>query len=169
MLVRSALVVLFAVSSLSAQTAAASLSGYVTDPSGAVVTNAAVQVVNEETNVSQTTRSNDSGLYSFPSLPPGHYRMSVKAAGFKEFVKTSLILHVGDTVSEDFRMEVGATSESVTVSAEALAVNTEDPTVATVGDRQAVEDSPLARRRFQGLSALSPGVATVAVGSGAST
>lgn len=169
LLARCSLVVLPAlvmsvVSPLSAQTAAASLSGSVTDPSGAVVTDAAVQVVNEETNVSQTTRTNESGLYSFPSLPPGHYRISVKAPGFKEFVKTGLILHVRDTVSQDFRMEVGAVSESVTVSAEALVVNTEDATVGTVVERQVVENMPLNGRSFQGLITLSPGVATVAVG-----
>ena len=67
------------VSPLSAQTGTASLSGVVTDPSAGVVVNAVVQVVNVETNVPQTTRTNESGLYSFPGLPPGHYRMSVKA------------------------------------------------------------------------------------------
>src|SRR6267143_6827010 len=92
-----------AVSPLSAQTGTASLSGIVTDPSAAVVVNAIVQVVNVETKVSQTTHTNESGIYSFPNLPPAGYRVSVKAPGFKEFVESGVILHVRDTVSLNFK------------------------------------------------------------------
>ena len=75
-----------------------------------------------------------------------------------------MILHVGDTVSQNFTMEIGATTESVTVSAEAVPVNTEDATVGTVVERQVVENMPLNGRSFQGLITLSPGVATVTAG-----
>src|SRR5438874_9691871 len=70
---------------LSAQTGTASLSGIVTDASEARIVNAVVQAVNVDINVSQTTHSNESGFYSFPSLPPAQYRVWVKAPGFKEF------------------------------------------------------------------------------------
>lgn len=150
------------------QTNTASLSGTVIDPSAAVLVGAEVQVVNVDTNVSQTMRTNHAGLYSFANLAPGRYRISVKAAGFKEFVKSDVILHVGDTVAQSFRMEVGSAAESVTVSAEALLVNTEDATVGTVVEHQVVENMPLNGRSFQGLITLSPGVAAVSVPSGGS-
>src|SRR5205085_10017322 len=123
---------LFAGSILFAQSDSASISGTLTDPSGAVVVGASVQVVNADTNVSQTTRSNQSGLYLFPNLPPGHYRMSVKHPGFKESVQPSLTLHVQDAVSQNFNMQVGGATESVTVMAEAQAVNLEDASVGAV-------------------------------------
>src|SRR5437763_8809884 len=117
---------------LLAQSAAATLSGTVTDPSDAVVTAATVQLVNTETNVTQTTFTNHAGLYSFASVPPGSYRISVKQRGFKESVMTNLVLHVGDTVAQNFAMELGATTESVSVSGEAVPVNTEDASLGAV-------------------------------------
>ncbi|MBI3208228.1 MAG: TonB-dependent receptor, partial [Candidatus Solibacter usitatus] len=145
-----------------AQVDSAALSGTVTDPSGAIITNAAVQAANQNTNITQTTRTNSVGLYSFPRLSPGLYRMSIKHGGFKEFVETDLVLHVGDTVSRNFKMELGSSSETVTVSASAVLVNTEDASVGTVVERQVLENMPLNGRSFQGLITLSPGVATVA-------
>ena len=154
---------------LLAQSDSATLSGTVTDPSGAVVSNANVQAVNEDTNVAQNTRTNSVGLYSFPHLAPGRYRISVKSTGFKELVKTGVVFHVGDTVSENFRMEIGSASDTVSVTAEAPLVNTEDATVGTVVERQVVENMPLNGRSFQGLITLSPGVTTIAVGSGSAS
>ena len=75
---------------LLAQTETATLSGYVTDPDGKVLAHADVQVVNVETNIAQTTQTNDVGLYLFPNLHPGKYRISVKSPGFKEYVKQDL-------------------------------------------------------------------------------
>src|SRR5438128_1672139 len=91
---------------LLAQTAAASLSGIVTDPSDAVVASAAVKLVNLDTNVAQTTLTNATGLYSFPSVPPGRYRVSANQRGFKESVKPDLVLYVGDAVSQNFALEI---------------------------------------------------------------
>ena len=145
-----------------AQADSATLSGTVTDPSGAIIANAAVEATNPDTNITQATRTNSVGLYSFPRLAPGRYRISVKSTGFKEFVETDLGLHVGDTVSLNFKMELGSSSESVSVAANAVLVNTEDATVGTVVERQVVENMPLNGRSFQGLITLTPGVATVA-------
>lgn len=154
---------------LVAQTSTAALSGVVTDPTGAVVVNASVDIVNTDTNVSQTTATNNSGVYSFPTLTPAHYRISVKAPGFKEAVATGVTLHVGDTVSQNFHLELGAATESVSIEATPVLINTEDATVGTVIEHNVVENMPLNGRSFQGLISLSPGVATVAVGSGGST
>ncbi len=150
--------------SLFAQVGTATLSGTVTDPSGAVVVNAEVQAVNTGTNFAQITHSNSTGLYVFDSLPPGHYRLTGKSPGFKEVLEQGLILHVQDTVTVNLKMELGSPSESVTVKADALLINTQDATVGTVVERQIVENMPLNGRSFQGLIALSPGVATIAAG-----
>lgn len=152
---------------LFAQSDSATLSGAVTDPSGAVIVNATVEVDNEGTNVAQTTHTNSAGLYSFPNLLPGRYRISVKNAGFKESVRTGVVLHVGDTVSENVRMEIGSSSETVSVAADTVLVNTEDATVSTVIEREVVENMPLNGRSFQGLITLAPGVGTVVAGSSA--
>jgi hypothetical protein len=135
------------------------------DPSGAVVVNAAVEATNEDTNVTQTTHTNSAGLYSFPNLAPGRYRMSAKANGFKEFARTGLVIHVGDTVSQNFPMEIGSASEKISVVADTVLVNTEDATVSTVVERQVIENMPLNGRSFQGLITLSPGVATIVAAS----
>ena len=96
--------------------ASASLSGVITDPSGAVVVGAAVRLTNIDTNVTQATQTNVAGLYAFESIPPGLYNLSTKHAGFKETVRVDLVLHVGDAVSQNLALEVGAVTESVPVS-----------------------------------------------------
>jgi len=149
---------------LFAQADSATLSGVVTDPSGAIVSDATVQVTNEEMNIVQTTRTNSVGLYSFLNLAPGRYRISVKNTGFKELVRTDVVLHVGDAVSQNFKMEIGSSSDSVTVVADTVLVNTEDATVGTVVERQVVANMPLNGRSFQGLITLAPGVSTVIAG-----
>jgi len=148
---------------LLAQSDSANLSGTVSDPSGAVVPNATVQATNEDTNVGQSTRTNSAGLYSFPSLAPGRYRISVKNTGFKESVRTDLTLHVGDTVSENFRMEVGSVTDSATVVAAAPTINTQDASVGTVVEQEFLQSMPLNGRSFQSLITITPGVNTVPV------
>src|SRR6476646_2973618 len=160
----SLLAVLVAGFPLLAQTDSASLTGLVTDPSGAVMLNASVTLVNVDTNISQTTLTNQAGIYHFPSLQPGTYRVTIKNPGFQEIVTQGLVLHVQDAVSKNFKMELGSTTESVTVSATGAAVNTEDGSVGAVIERQVVENMPLNGRSFQGLISLSPGVATVGGG-----
>ncbi len=144
----------------------ASLSGTVTDPSGAAVAGATITVLNVETNVSQSTRTNDVGLYSFPIVPPGTYRLTARSQGFKELVETNLVVHVQDAISQSLKMEIGSTTDTITVSATGVTVNKEDATVGTVIERQVVENMPLNGRSYQGLIGLSPGVATVGAGTG---
>ena len=146
---------------LFAQSDAADLSGTVTDPSGAILNGAAVKAINEDTGLTQVTRTNSAGLFSFSNLLPGRYSVAVKNTGFKELIRIHVVLHVGDTVSQNFALEVGSSSESVSVTADTVLVNTEDATVGTVVERQVIENMPLNGRSFQGLISLSPGVAMV--------
>jgi hypothetical protein len=141
-----------------AQMETATVSGTVMDHTGAVVADAQVQVTNSDTNVTATTSTNGSGIYVVTSLRPGRYRIAVTKVGFKQVVVTDVVLNVQDVVSRNFNLEVGAVSESITVSAGAYNVNTTDATVSTVVDRQFAENLPLNGRSFQTLIQLTPGV-----------
>jgi hypothetical protein len=164
------LVVLAAVwAPLLAQMATATLSGIVSDPTHSVIVNVTVQLSNVDTNVSQTAQTNQAGLYTFASVPPGRYDIAVKHAGFKAAIIKDLILHVGDDVAQNFSLEVGVVTDTITVTGEARPINTENATVGTVVERKVVENMPLNGRSFQGLITLTPGVATVASNGTATT
>lgn len=157
-------VLLFAISvllvlsgSLAAQTESATVSGFVSDSTGAALVGAQVQLTEVQTNIVRTTRTNSAGLYLFPSVKPGEYRLSVANAGFKEAVRQGLVLHVQDIVSQNFKLEVGARSETISVVAEGTNVNTTTASVSTVVDRNLVENLPLNGRTFNTLIQLTPG------------
>jgi hypothetical protein len=142
-----------------AQTSSAALSGTVMDPSGAVVPDVEIIVTNADTNVSVVTKTNGSGIYVVEGLKPGRYRIVVTKKGFKQIAVTDFTLNVQDTVSRNFTLELGATSETVNVSAGGeLNVNTTDASVSTVIDRQFAENLPMNGRSFQALVYLTPGV-----------
>src|SRR5215475_1434742 len=140
-----------------AQTQTASLTGRVTDPSGAVVPNATVRLTIRETQVATEVKTNSAGVYSFPAMTPGPYQLQVQAPGFKEEIIQQLVLHVQDRVSQDISLQVGPTTQSITVSAEVTPLNTQDASVGTVVERQQIENTPLNGRTFQGLITLAPG------------
>ena len=85
-----------------AQTETATVSGRVTDPDGRVVRDVQIQLVNTETNVAATAKTNGEGLYVIPNVHPGVYSLRVTMSGFKEIVKTGLVLHVQDSTEENF-------------------------------------------------------------------
>src|SRR6266481_7630430 len=89
-----------------AQTETATVSGRVTDSQGHVVPEVQIQVVNVDTNIALTTKTNSEGLYVIPNVHPGPYRMLVLRDGFKEIVKTGLTLNVQDVVAENFSLQV---------------------------------------------------------------
>jgi hypothetical protein len=141
-----------------AQTETATVSGRVTDPQGQVVPGVQIQIVNVDTNIVLTTKTNSDGLYVIGSVHPGNYRILVLKDGFKEVVKTGLVLHVQDVVAENFSLQVGSVSQSLTVTADALSINTSDASVSTVIDRNLVENLPMNGRSFNTLIQLTPGV-----------
>src|SRR4029077_11195190 len=104
----------------------ATLVGTVRDSSGSIVPRAKVTVLNTATAfVTETFTANDGGYY-VPYLTPGSYRVAVSAAGFKEFVREGLTLRSAEVPRIDITLELGAVSESVTVSASASLLNTEN-------------------------------------------
>jgi hypothetical protein len=134
------------------------ISGVVYDPSGAIVGDAQIAVVNDATRVEYSTTTNGEGVYVVPNLPPGSYRIQVSKIGFKTLIKPDIVLNVQDALAINFNLPVGAASETVTVNGGAPVVNTTSATVSTVIDHNFVGDLPLNGRSFNTLLQLTPGV-----------
>ena len=151
------------------QSTDATISGIVVDPSGKVIPNAVITILNEETEVRYSASTNEVGLYIAPILPPGQYRVQVYKPGFKTIIKPGIILNVESALSLNFTLPVGAASESITVEAGTSPVNTADASVSTVIDLKFVENIPLNGRSFQDLISMTPGVTTATPQSGGGT
>jgi hypothetical protein len=125
----------------------ATLTGAVTDPNGAVVAGATVKATNAGTNISTDTQTTDAGIYRFPTLPVGIYKIAVEAAGFKAALVENVTLTVGQTVTQDIKLEIGAPTETVTVQSggEQLAQPNES-SVSTLLNRNVWESYPLENR-----------------------
>jgi hypothetical protein len=148
-----------------AQTETATISGLVTDESGAVMPGAEVKLQSVERGTLQTTTTNNAGIYVFATVPPGQYQIRVGKTGFKQVDFLGVIVNVQDHIEQNFRLQVGSVTESVTVEANGVTINTTDAAVSTVIDRQFVENIPLNGRSLQSLIALTPGVLTIPGGS----
>ena len=140
----------------------ASLSGTVTDASGAVVSGATVTATNIDTGVASTQSTNAQGFYSFPELPPGKYTIDVQQAGFKQYTQKDLVLEVNNALTIDVALQVGATTEKIEVSATALHVDTETTQMGEVITGKEMTDVPLVSRSYTDLLALQPGVISTA-------
>ncbi|HET8549217.1 MAG TPA: carboxypeptidase regulatory-like domain-containing protein, partial [Bryobacteraceae bacterium] len=117
--------------------------GTVTDQSGSLVPNVKVTVVNTETNATYETVTNEVGQYRVPNLPIGTYRLTFESSGFKAHVREGVTLNIAAVTRIDAVMQVGATSESIEVTAEAPLLQTETPEVGTVLNTRQVVDLPL--------------------------
>ncbi len=141
-----------------AQSTNAALGGQITDQQGRAVPGVSIILTNLNTGITYDAKTNEDGIYNAPNLPPGIYRANVTKDGFKSVVKSDVELHVQDVASINFQLQVGSVSETVTVEAGALVIDTTDATVSTVVDRQFAENLPLNGRSFQTLIELTPGV-----------
>src|SRR6266849_7702341 len=142
------------------QTETATVSGLVTDRTAAAVSGAEVRLQSVERGTITTTTTNDAGIYVFPSVQPGPYQISIQKQGFKQVDLVGLIVNVQDHIEQNFRLEVGSVTESVTVEAAASMINTTGGSVSTVVDQTYVKNMPLNGRSFQDLILLTPGVVT---------
>ena len=143
---------------LSAQTTTATVTGFITDSTGAKLPGAKVTLTNTATGVTATATTDDAGLYRVSGLLAGSYKETVTAPGFKAAVRTGLDLHLEDQISLDYTLEIGASTESVTVSTTANVLENVAPTVSEVIEGRQVEDTPLNGRNTFNLIALTPGV-----------
>jgi hypothetical protein len=132
----------------------ASLSGRISDNSQLAVPGATISVTAQETELKRSTRSNDSGLYSLPGLPPGNYDITVEANEFDSQKRKNILLEVAQQAQIDFTVEVGRISQVVTVSGGADTLQISDASVSTVVDRQLTDNMPLNGRSFQNLITL---------------
>jgi hypothetical protein len=143
-----------------AQTITGTITGTVTDPSGAVVPNVTVKATNESTNTVNTTASNESGVYNLLFLQPGRYSISAEAQGFKTSTAGPIQLEVNQVARMDLQMQVGATSETVEVTAAAPVLQTETASTGETISSNISTAIPLRGRNFAQLTLLVPGVVT---------
>ena len=142
------------------------ISGTVVDPSAAGVPNSVVTVTNTATNAIRTAETNQQGLYTFQSVPPGFYSVKVEHTGFKTASSTNIEVQVQQTLRLDFTLQVGQVSESVEVSATAALLQSENATVGTVVETKSITELPLNGRQYLNLVTLSPNVSNLAPPSG---
>src|ERR1700689_3580466 len=114
-----------------AQAGGGSMVGTVHDPAGAVVPNATVTITNTDTNSNYPVSTNGDGRFLYPQLPVGNYKVTVSAPGFKEAVQAGITVSIGTTSNLDIALQVGQTSQSVVVTANAQQIQTESSDVGT--------------------------------------
>jgi Carboxypeptidase regulatory-like domain/TonB-dependent Receptor Plug Domain len=144
-----------------AQGAGATLTGTVTDRSGAVIPKAEISVKNAATGVTRSSETNSAGLYTAPGLPPGNYAVSVTAAGFSTALRTNVTLTVGAQQVLDFTMQVGQVSQNVEVTEEAPSIDLASSTISGSVDQRSVVGLPLNGRSWSDLATLQPGVSSI--------
>ncbi len=141
-----------------AQGGTSRLTGVVTDSNGAALEGAKVTATNEATGVSVTQVTTSGGIYSFASINPGKYTVTVEQSGFKKNVRTNNIVQVDTPSSVDIVLQVGNVSETVTVQADGIAVQPNTATIGNVVDQRTIETLPLNGRNPLTLVLLEPGV-----------
>ena len=134
------------------------VTGTVLDASGAAMPNTAVTALNTGTGVSKTVVSNSSGVYEFPTLPPGNYTLSATQKGFREFVLSGLTLRTGDHVEQNIKLEVGAATETVQVAATAEGVQYLTASQGGLVNTTRIADLPVASSNAMYFVATQPGV-----------
>jgi hypothetical protein len=137
------------------------IQGAVSDAAGALVAGASVTVVNDSTGYTRDTTSGTDGSYAFTELPPGHYHVTVKKEGFKAETQKDVELHVGSTVVLNVKLTVGSVSESLTIEANPIAVETTTAALGNITEGAQVRELPLNGLNFIGLALLVPGASTM--------
>jgi hypothetical protein len=151
--------------SLSAQTAG-TISGHVSDATGASVPDANVVLKNLGTSSERTTLTTGSGDYTFTEVPVGVYSITTTHAGFKTAAGNNVQVQVQQSVRLDFTLEVGAVTQSVEVEATGVLLQADNATLGTVVENKAVNELPLNGRNYLSLVALSSNVNTLSPASG---
>jgi len=139
----------------------ATISGTVTDSSGAAVSGAKVGVKNAGTDITQTTSTDAQGRYSVPELPVGDYQVQAAASGFQNVVHTGITLTVGAQSVVDFSLPVGQAQQTVTVEGQVSQVETSSASVGNVVEPTQMRELPLNGRNYESLLTLIPGVTPV--------
>src|SRR5947209_2513986 len=138
-----------------------SISGTITDPSGAVVPGAEVLAADVDKGFTYKGTTDDAGHYVLRSIPPGNYSITVKVQNFESQRKSGIVIAVNQNAGVDFTLKVGAASQTIEVQAQHVELQTEDATTGQVVDRKFINDLPLVGRDFLNLTYLAPGITDV--------
>ena len=144
-----------------AQVSTGTILGSVVDPSGALVPGATVMVTNLATNISHSTATNSSGLFTVPNLAAGNYRVDVSAQGFTSETANDVTLDVGEEQAVNFQLKVGTTTEKIVVVGAAPEVDLSSSIVMPVVNEKTIVELPLNGRDWASLANLQPGVNAV--------
>jgi Carboxypeptidase regulatory-like domain len=147
--------------SASAQVQFAQLAGTVLDPSNAAIAGAKVTVTNSATGESFSATTNSTGNYAVKEVPPGAYKVTVEAPGFKTVTNNGITADAGTIAHVDFKLQIGKTSEVVEVTGEASAVNIDDSKLSTTVSSTQISNLPLNGRNVYDLMQLAPGAVNV--------
>jgi hypothetical protein len=143
------------------QATTGTVQGIVTDPNGAVVSGATINLKNDATGFERTVTSNSEGFFSAPLLPLGRYRVTTDAGGFSRSILENVDVTIGQTLSLNIGMKVGSVTDTVDVSAEGDAVDIARTELSTQINQRSVENLPINRRDFSRFALLTPGVSIV--------
>ena len=138
----------------------ATLTGSVTDPTGAVVPSATVQIVNTATQVTKEAATDTQGRFLFSFLQPGSYQLNVSATGFNTYHQTGITLNVNAPATVNVRLAVQSASAEVTVNSNAEMIDTESGALHQIVGQQYLENLPLNGRNAATLVTMAPGVVT---------
>ena len=138
--------------------ASGDLKGTVTDPSGAVVTNATVTATDVAKGIKHTVATDNNGQYRLTGLPPASYSVSVSKSGFQPEVAKNVVVNIGQTSTVDFPMKVSQVSEQIEVTTEPPVVETERGAQANVVSEQTIRELPINRRDYLTFTLLAPAV-----------
>jgi hypothetical protein len=154
------LLAVFAGATLRAQDISGTISGTVLDGTGAAVSGATVTVTNTDKDEKHVTHSNDHGEYTVPNLLVGHYTVTVEATNFKKSEQNEIMLNVHDQLGINFKLELGSATQTVTVNAGELHLETQTATQQGLVAPKEIHELPLNTRNFVQLVTLMPGVSS---------
>jgi hypothetical protein len=157
---RALIVLLLALTASFAQIGTSTITGRLTDPSGAVIPNVTVTVVNTATNFTSSTTSNAEGIYRVLSLQPGNYRITFEGAGFVKAVSENVELRTGDVLAIDATLKVGNVAETIEVKSTNALLETETSATGSIVSGNVLYDMPLYQRFVNSTLNVVPGLTT---------
>jgi len=147
-----------------AQQITGSIRGNISDPTGAVIQNAAITTRQIETGLTRTTMSDSAGTFLLLELPVGHYQLEASAAGFRKYFQEGITLNVNESANVPIRLAVGTEGEKVQVQADAQLIQSTVTSLGQVVQEREILDLPLNGRNFSQLGTLQPGVMPLTAG-----
>ncbi len=152
--------------SLPAQLATGAISGHVSDATGAVIPQAGVLLTNEATGAERSTVTTGSGDFTFPDVPPAVYSIEATHSGFNAAVARHVELQVQQSLTQNFTLQVGQATQTVTVEAMGALLQTENPSLGTVVPTQTLAEMPVNTRNYLNLVAVSANTNTLSPSEG---